>query len=121
MEKYYVAIQKDIVQYMKLHNITDASEYIDEIIDYIFENNNYFVTDYKCYEIIENNARAMTCMIEYLTEKYMETRDVYVFDNVLNLFNLFLYYRTKESACNDAYIKHCQSFIGQFADKEESP
>lgn len=117
MEKYYIAVQNDIIEYMKDHNITDSSEYMDEIIEYIFENKNYFVTDYMCYEIIGNNARGMIFMIEYVTEQYLKSRDIYVFDNILNLFNTFLYFRTVECSSTNSYIAYCQSFIEQFADK----
>jgi hypothetical protein len=111
MEEYYVYVQHDIIDYIKKKEITDSSEYMEEIVDYIFGNYNYFVTDYKCYEIIDNNARILVEMIEYVTEKYLEEGKTYIYGSILELFNLFLYYRTKECALKDTYIRHVQYIL----------
>jgi len=111
MEEYYVYVQMDIIDYIKKKEITDSSEYMEEIVDYIFYNYDYFVTDYKCYEIIDNNARALIEMIEYVTEKKLENGETYIYATILELFNLFLYYRTKESSCKDVYIRHVQYIL----------
>ena len=82
----------DIIDYIKKKEITESSEYMEEIVDYIFYNYDYFVTDYKCYEIIDNNARVLIEMIEYVTEKYLEEGKTYIYGSIIELFNLFLYY-----------------------------
>jgi len=111
MEEYYVYVQMDIIDYIKKKEITDSSEYMEEIVDYIFEMCDYFVTDYKCYEIIANNARRMVEMIEYVTEKQLENGQTYIYGTILQLFNLFLYYRTKEMSMKEPYIKHVQYML----------
>ena len=115
MEEYYVYVQNDIIDYIKHKEIKESGfvfeYYMEEIVDYIFENYNYFVTDYKCYETIDNNARILVEMIEYVTEKYLEEGKTYIYGSILELFNLFLYYRTKESALKAPYIRHVQYIL----------